>query len=74
MLLKRKGDVLSKIFSLQGKNEELLNLLVQWAQSDDSNSKQFAMYVFEVLSECHLKPEELKKYKESFVSIFQKSL
>ena len=28
LLLKRKGDILSKIFSLQGKNEELLNLLV----------------------------------------------
>jgi hypothetical protein len=31
LLLKRKGDVISKIFSLQGQNEELLSMLVQWA-------------------------------------------
>ena len=74
LLLKRKGDVLSKIFSLQGKNEELLNLLVSWAQSDDSISKQFAMYVFEILSECHLDPAQLTKYKSSFFTIFEKSL
>jgi hypothetical protein len=32
------------------------------------------MYVFEILSECHLKPEQLKKYKQSFFTIFEKSL
>ena len=74
LLLKRKGDVLSKIFSLQDKNEDLLNLLVQWAQSEDPISKQFAMYVFEILSECHLSGEQLKKYKDSFFTIFDKSL
>jgi len=51
-----------------------LNLLVQWAQADDNVSKQFAMYVFEILSECHLQPEQLIKYKSSFFSIFEKSL
>ena len=74
VLLKRKGDVLSKIFSLQDKNEELLNFLVQWAQSENVVSKQFAMYVFEILSECHLKADQLKKYKDSFFTIFEKSL
>jgi hypothetical protein len=39
LLLKRKGDVLSKIFSLQQKNEELLGLLVQWAQTEDIVTK-----------------------------------
>lgn len=74
LLLKRKGDVLSKIFTLQSQNEELLKLLVQWAQTDDSVTKQFAMYVFEILSECHLSPEQLSSYKESFYTIFEKTL
>ena len=38
VLLKRKGDLISKIFMLQEKSEELLHILVQWAQSDDSVS------------------------------------
>lgn len=74
LLLKRKGDVISKIFSLQGQNEQLLTLLVQWAQSDNVVSKQFAMYVFEILSECHLSNEQLKKHKDSFFTIFDQSL
>jgi hypothetical protein len=32
--LKRKGDILSKIYSKQNKNEDLLKLLVDWASSD----------------------------------------
>ena len=38
VLLKRKGDLISKIFMLQEKNEDLLQILVQWAQSDNSAS------------------------------------
>lgn len=49
-------------------------MLVQWAQADDSVSKQFAMYVFEILSECHLQPEQLKQHKDSFFTIFEQSL
>ena len=30
-LLKRKGDIISKIYSRQNNNEELLKMLVQWA-------------------------------------------
>ena len=32
------------------------------------------MYVFEILSECHLQPEQLKKHKNSFFTIFEQSL
>jgi hypothetical protein len=32
------------------------------------------MYVFEILSECHLTPEQLSKYKDSFYQIFEKTL
>jgi hypothetical protein len=32
------------------------------------------MYVFEVLSDCHLTPEQLNKHKDSFMTIFSKSL
>lgn len=39
LLLKRKGDLISKLFMLQNKNEQLLGQLVEWAQSDDAVSK-----------------------------------
>lgn len=31
------------------------------------------MYLFEVLSDCHLTPEQLNSYKDSFMSLFSKS-
>ena len=31
------------------------------------------MYLFEVLSDCHLTPEQLTAYKDSFMTIFSKS-
>jgi hypothetical protein len=52
----------------------LLKLLVEWAQSESTNSRQFSMYVFEVLSDCHLTPDQLNAYKDSFMTIFSKSL
>lgn len=73
-LLRRKGDVLSKIFAKQNKSEDLLKLLVEWAQAEATNSRLMAMYVFEVLSDCHLTPEQLTAYKDSFMQIFSKSL
>ena len=61
-VLKRKGDLISKIYSKQDKSEDLLKLLVEWASSEVSNSRVFALYVFEVLSDCHLTPEQMTKY------------
>lgn len=72
-VLKRKGDIISKVYAKQNKNEDLLKLLVEWANSDLTNSRLFAMYVFEVLSDCHLTSEQLNAYKDSFMNIFSKS-
>ena len=36
-----------------------MKILVSWAQSDDSVSKQMSMYVFEKQTECHLSDEHL---------------
>ena len=38
-LLKRKGDIISKIFSKQNKNEDLLNLLIEWAKQDNNTGR-----------------------------------
>ena len=73
-VLKRKGDLLSKIYARQEKSEDLLKLLVEWASSEASNSRVLALYVFEVLSDCHLTPEQMTKYQDSFMNIFSKSL
>jgi len=32
------------------------------------------MYIFEKQAECHLSMEQLKNYKDSFYTIFEKSL
>ena len=58
----------------QKKNEDLLKLLVEWAQNDNTSSRLFSMYVFEVVSDCHLTPEQLSGYKENLMTVFTKSL
>jgi hypothetical protein len=70
LTLKRKADLLAKIFKLQEQSEQLLKLLVDWAQSKDIKSKQFALYTFEKMTECHLTQEQLGVHSESFLSIF----
>jgi hypothetical protein len=73
-LLKRKAEIISKIFSKQKQSEALLGLMVQWANSEIVNGRQFAMYLFEVVSDCHLTPEQITAYKDNFMSVFSKSL
>jgi len=74
LLLKRKGDVLAKVYALRGENEALLKLVAEWAQSTDAVAKQFALYVFETLSECHLTPAQLSSHQGGFHSIFEQAL
>jgi hypothetical protein len=38
-LLKRKGDILSKVYSKLNQSEDLLKLLVEWASSDMTQSR-----------------------------------
>jgi hypothetical protein len=38
-LLKRKGDIISKIYVRQNRSEELLKMLVEWANSDNSPAR-----------------------------------
>lgn len=73
-LLKRKGDILSKIFAKLKQSEELLKLLVNWASSEVTNGRLLAMYMFEVVSDCHLSPEQISAYKDSFMTVFASSL
>jgi len=73
-VLKRKGELLSKIYARQSKSEDLLKLLVQWATADDAASREFSMYVFEILSDIHLTSEQLTNYKSDFMQIFEKAL
>lgn len=72
-LLKRKGDIISKIYSKQNKNEDLLKLIIDWSKLDNQTGRVFSMYVFEVLADCHLTPEQLSLYKDSFLGIFTSS-
>ena len=74
LLLKRKGDVLAKIYALRGENEALLKLVGEWAQTADAVAKQFALYVFEILSECHLTAAQLASHQAGFHSIFEQAL
>ena len=73
-LLKRKADVLSKIYAKLKKTEMLLAYLVQLADHTDPKVRQFAMYVFEILSEIHLSSAQLTSSKNDFITIFQKGL
>ena len=57
-LLKRKADVLSKVYWKLGKNQELVGFIAQAAgMADQVKARQFAMYTFEVMSEVTLDSE-----------------
>ena len=47
---------------------------MQWATSESAKGRLFAMYLFEVLADCHLSPEQIKKYKDSFMQVFAGAL
>mmetsp|Transcript_8900 Transcript_8900/g.6658 ORF Transcript_8900/g.6658 Transcript_8900/m.6658 type:complete len:96 (-) Transcript_8900:2653-2940(-) len=49
-------------------------MLVTWAEQEDQVGRQFAMYVFEVVADCHLSAEQVMKFKDSFMTIFAKTL
>jgi hypothetical protein len=53
-LLKRKGDIISKIFTKLKQSEEFLKLLVSWSSCEIPQGRRFAMYLFEIVSDCHL--------------------
>lgn len=56
-LLKRKGDIIARIYSKLGKTQELLVYLVQLIDSDKVKGRQFAMYAFEVMNESNITSE-----------------
>ena len=74
LLLKRKGDVLSKIYTKLEKKDVFVQYLVQLCGSESTKCRQFAMYVFEILSEMHLSSEELSGAKGQFMQIFESAL
>ena len=47
---------------------------MNWAASEVTNGRLFAMYLFEVIADCHLTPEQITAYKDNFMAIFSKSL
>jgi len=74
ILLKHKGDVLSKIYSKLEKKDVFVQYLVSLCGSESPKCRQFAMYVFEILSEMHLSSEELSGAKKDFMGIFERAL
>lgn len=74
VLLKRKGDVLSKIYSKLERKDVFVQYLVTLCSSESAKCRQFAMYVFEILSEMHLSSEELSGAKAQFMQIFERAL
>lgn len=74
LLLKRKGDIITKIFVRQNKSAELLGLVGNCVSHESVNGRQFAMYLLEVLADCHLAPEQITSFKDSFMGLFGKSL
>lgn len=69
-LLKRKGEIVAKIFSKQEKTEEFMNYLSEWSKNESPNARMFAMYMFEVLAEHHMSENQLKKYKDTLMKLF----
>ena len=54
LVLKRKADILSKIFSKLEQNQLFFQSLSALFESEDQKSREFALYGFEIMSEMSL--------------------
>jgi len=48
--------------------------MVQWAKDSSTTGREFSMYLFEILSDNHMTPEEITNFKNDIMSIFAESL
>ena len=74
MLLKRKCEVLAKLYSKLGQQNLFIQMLAQESQQAQEKRRQFAMYGFEIMSELHLTSEQMTANKADFQAIFTRAL
>ena len=51
-----------------------MTLLGGWAAAENVTARRLALYLFEVMSDCHLSPEQMAASKDSFMAVFAGSL
>ena len=73
-LLKRKGDVLVKVYSKLNQKSEFIQQLVAFAGAEQTKARQFSMYAFGILSDLELDGQELAANKNDFMQIFDRSI
>jgi hypothetical protein len=79
-LLRRKAEIVCKIHKKQGNYAELIaklqGLASQPASTADDiiKSKEFAMYMFELLAEYHLPQDLIVSNQDSFMQLFSHSM
>ena len=66
-LLKRKGDVLVKVYSKLNQKSEFIQQLVAFAGAEQTKARQFSMYAFGILSDLELDGQELAANKNDFM-------
>lgn len=74
LLLKRKCEVLAKLYSKLGQQDLFIQMLAQESQQAQEKRRQFAMYGFEIMSELHLTSEQMTANKADFQAIFTRAL
>lgn len=79
-LLRRKAEIFCKIHKKEGAYGELITKLQGLASQPSSadevvvKSKEFAMYMFELLAEYHLPQDLIVQNQESFMALFSQSM
>lgn len=79
-LLRRKAEIICKLHKKEESYGELVQQMGQLAGQEASNAdsivkgKQFAMYMFELLSEYHLPQEQIVANSNHFMLLFSQSL
>ena len=79
-LLRRKAEIVCKIHKKEGNYANLLQKLqlmsTQYTGANEIGvkSKEFAMYMFELLAEYHLPQELIVSNQDSFMEIFSQSM
>jgi hypothetical protein len=73
-LLKRKGEVLTRVYMMLNKSTELMCMVASLMQQQDAKMRQFAMYCFEVLAEVSMDAQELANMSKDLQSTFEMGL
>ena len=72
-LLRRRGEVLTNVYSRLEQETSLLQQLESWSGNENANARDFSLYLFQILADVHLSNDLIYQQSNNFMTIFSKS-